>query len=321
MDERKRKKMMKDFYEEVDHTSLLPEIKSVSLRYCEQSMTYKVNNAWKEYEDISEVLHGTVSNQLKRKISKDTLLKVDPVKKGDKIKELVITATRGSQKEQKIVKAEVDKTMNPALAKKFSKYLEGTLQLRNVDERMFPFLQEQLEQAEKRFCHVIDMREKKDSIDMDMTSQKEIGKIAKNMQKEFGGELKMDYKLHTRDKQTQKELHRLTATIIFPDVKKGDFIAKDGNTYEVTAIIDDKMKVENLDHGKKEFMGIEGEHKTLKKEKAIVVQTNPEVMAIDPENFQMTKVILRDPKNIKKIRIDQKLDVVRSNRKLYSIKK
>ncbi len=321
MEKKRRDRMMKEFYGSINKQSIIPDIKQVSLRYCEHSMTYRLNNRWKEYDDLSEVLHKTVLSILKKKIGKDVDIKVDPVMKGEKIKELIITAKRGKDTEQKRVKAIVDKTMNPSLSKKFSKSLEGTLQLRNVDERMFERLQEELERSEKNFCHVTELREKGTSIDIDLTSQKEIEHIAKSMQKEFGGELKMDYKLHTRDRQTQKELHRLTATVRFPDVKKGDIISAGDNAYEVLGMIGDKMKLLNLDTGKKESIGQSEEHEKLTKTKAVVAQTNPEIMAIDPETYQMVQVILKNEKNSKKIRIDQKLDVVKSNRKLYSIKK
>ncbi|MFP4189958.1 MAG: NMD3-related protein [Candidatus Woesearchaeota archaeon] len=319
---KERERMMKKFYDEIDQPRLLPDdMKEISIRYCESSMTYRLNNKWKEYEDISEVLDDTVNNALKKKVDKDTEIEVEPVMKGEKIKELIITAKKKGVTEQKKVKAIVDRTMNPAYSKRFSNYLEGTLQLRNVDEGMFTFLQDQLSIAEKRFSHVIDLREKDKAIDIDMTSQKEIEKIAKNMQKEFGGELKMDYKLHTRDKQTQKELHRLTATVILPDVKKGDHIESGDQVYKVVAIMGNKMKVSDLDTGKNKMMSLKDEHKILKKEKAIVVQINPDIKVIDPETYQMTKIILKDKKNVKKIRMNQKLDVVRSKKRLYSVKK
>ena len=321
MDRKKRDKMMRDFYKEIEIPKILPEIKEINLRYCEDSSTYKINNKWKNYTDISEVLYNSVYNSLKRKIDEDVKLEVEPLMKGSKIKELRITGKKGKFQEEITVKAKIDKTMNPSLSKKYSKYLEGTLQIRNLNENMFEYLQELLEISEDKSGHVIDLREKGKSVDIDMTSQKEIERIAKGMQKEFGGNLKMDYKLHTRDKQTQKELYRLNATIILPDVRKGDYINFENETFKVISIIKDKMKVYSLENETKIMIGLDEKYDILKKETSIIARTEPNVMIIDPETFQMNEIKLRDKNNTKKIKINQKLEIVKNNNKIFSTKK
>ncbi|MFW5872202.1 MAG: NMD3-related protein, partial [bacterium] len=179
MKNRERKKMMESFYEELQEENIFPDIDEINFRYCESSETYKINNKWRRYETIQEVFDETTKTIFKRKLGDAYKVHVKPINPEHKIKEIVVVVEKGKKKEERKIKAIVDKTMNPTFAKKQSKYLEGTLQLRNLDEEMFETLKELLDSAERKFCHVIDLREKGTSVDIDMTCQHEIGKIAR----------------------------------------------------------------------------------------------------------------------------------------------
>ena len=322
MKERQRKRMMEEFYKELDSDEkLLPEIKEINVRYCETSGTYKVNNKWRTFESHQEIFEETVRHSLKRKIENDVSININQIDPEKKIKELTIIAKKGKVIEERKVKAIVDKTMNPSFAKKQSKYLEGTLQLRNLEEEMFEYLKEQLDVSEKKFCHVTDIREKKKNIDIDMTCQHEIERIARDMQKRYGGTLKLDYKLHTRDHQTQKDLYRISATVIFPDAKKGEIISYNSEPFFIKSI-DKDIHALNLETGEKINIDFNDKYEKLKKYTTTISQTNPSIKVIDPETFQEEEVFftekLQSNKKKKKYKIDQKITVIKL-KKVYCV--
>ena len=319
MKRHQRKKMMEEFYKDIEDDSLLPEIKEINIRYCESSETFLINNRWRQYDSVQDVFNECVNNFLKKKIDDDISVKVKPIDETKKIKQITIVAEKSKTIEEKTVKVNVDKTMNPSFAKKQSKYLEGTLQLRNLDEEMFEALKTELDVSEKKFCHVTEIREKKQSVDIDMTCQHEIERIAREMQKKFGGTLKLDYKLHTRDHQTQKELFRLAATVIFPTVKKGQIINYKSKACLIKSI-DKKISAINLNDGSKEFIELDEKYEKLERKEAVVSQINPKIKVLDPETFQEEFVVFQDKdiKRKKRIKINDKIPVVKL-KKIYFV--
>jgi NMD protein affecting ribosome stability and mRNA decay len=316
MDRKSRRKMMETFYNDIEeHQELLPEIKEINVHYCEESQTFKLKNKWKPFETVEEVYKTTILSTLDKKVDPTAKIEIQLVRRGEKIKFAKVLADKGKTHDEKTYKIHTDRTMNPEMSKKYSKYLEGTLQVRNLREDMFPFLQEQIQLSEQKFCHVIDLREKKTSIDADMTNQKEIARIARAMQRKFGGELKLDYKLQTRDKQTQKDLFRLSATIILPTVKKGEYIKHDSKVFMITSL-DKDIAAKNLKTGTLEHIGFHDKFEILEPQQTTIAQVQPSIKALDPVTFQAEQLLL--PKALeKKMKIGKKITVVKFGKQLF----
>ncbi|MFW6230511.1 MAG: NMD3-related protein [Nanoarchaeota archaeon] len=321
MEQKKRKgrrKMMDDFYKEIDRQKkLLPDIKQIEVRYCEESKTYKLNNKWHPFEDVAEVYKETARKAIEKHADPEAKITIKPIWHHTKVKSITFIATTNELEEEKTVPVHTDKTMNPQYAKKYAKALEGTLQLRNLDEDMFVMLKEELEASEKKFCHVTDLRERGQSIDIDMTCQREIERIARALQNVFGGELKIDYKLHTKDKQTQKDIYRITATVIFPKVKKGQYIFYKNAPCHITAL-DKDIHARNLKTGTLERIAFDEKIEKIEKHTTTVSKVEPRIEAIDPVTFQSEEVVFQDNQK-KNLKINQKITVVKCRTKLYKI--
>lgn len=94
------------------------------------------------------------------------------------------------------------KTTNP-------QYYEGILQLRNInDEEVFNLFRNQL----KKHPDVFVSKEVKQKTGMDyyLSSNKFVLMLGRKLNKTFKGELKISRKIHTRDRQTSKNLYRVT---------------------------------------------------------------------------------------------------------------
>lgn len=317
MDQKKRRRMMEEFYHDIEENEeLLPELKEIQVHYCEESRTYKLKNKWKPFETVEDVYKITILSALEKKTDPATKITIELIRRGEKIKTAKVLADKGKSHDEKIYKIHTDRTMNPEMSKKYSKYLEGTLQVRNLDDEMFPFLQEQIQIAESKFCHVIDLREKKHSVDVDMTNQKEIARIARAMQRQFGGELKIDYKLQTRDKQTQKDLFRIAATIILPTVKKGQYITHDTKVFKITSIDKDIIGF-NLKTKASEHISLNAKFEILEPQETTISLVQPTIKAIDPVTFQPEELFF--PSNVlkKKMKLDKKIIVVKFGKQLF----
>ena len=128
-----------------------------------------------------------------------------------------------------------------------SDYFQGILQLRNVNEEILSFVHNQI----KKRGDVAVTRTVKYSngIDLYITSQKFIRILGKKLKDSFGGELKISYKLHTRNKQG-KDLYRVNALFKPLKYRKGDLVSVRGDEVRLISI-GKKIFARNLKTGKK----------------------------------------------------------------------
>ena len=126
-------------------------------------------------------------------------------------------------------------------------YYQGILQLRNINEEMLSFVNNQI----KKRSDVVVTRTVKFSngFDLYITSQKFIRILGKKLKDSFGGELKINSKLHTRNKQG-RDLYRVNVLFKPTKYKKGDIVLIRGD--EVKLIhMGGKIFARDLKTGKK----------------------------------------------------------------------
>tara|TARA_Y100000310_G_scaffold342435_1_gene445690 strand:+ start:3537 stop:3983 length:447 start_codon:yes stop_codon:yes gene_type:complete len=122
---------------------------------------------------------------------------------------------------------------------KHDNYFEGILQLRNVKEEVMEFAVKEIEKTEDTFISKI--KKVTNGSDLYISRQRTLRSLANKLQSRFGGQITISKKLHTRHRQTGKELYRVNLLFRMPSFKKGDIIEYKG----------DKIKVVNI--GKKVF--------------------------------------------------------------------
>ena len=86
-------------------------------------------------------------------------------------------------------------------------YYEAILQLRPLDKKLIDFA---LQQIEKSDCEIAKQEELKTGINLYLSSKKFAAILSKRLKKKFDGTIKVTRTLHTRDRQTSKNVYRIT---------------------------------------------------------------------------------------------------------------
>ena len=88
-----------------------------------------------------------------------------------------------------------------------SNYFQGILQLRDINDEIMAFVHNQIKKRKDEVA-VTKTVSFPNGVDLYITSQKFIRILGKKLKENFGGELKVSEKLHTRNKQG-KDLYRI----------------------------------------------------------------------------------------------------------------
>lgn len=90
-------------------------------------------------------------------------------------------------------------------------YFEGILQLRDIKQEVTDFCLEDIEKhSEKGGIFFSKTEEVKNGVDFYCSSNKYLMHLGKKLKKRFKGELKTSAKLFTKNKQTSKDVYRVT---------------------------------------------------------------------------------------------------------------
>ncbi|MBU1103947.1 MAG: 60S ribosomal export protein NMD3 [Nanoarchaeota archaeon] len=95
-------------------------------------------------------------------------------------------------------------------------YYEAIIQLRPPTEEIIAFIKNQCKKRKEAITKIVTL---KTGIDLYITSQKFARTLGAKLKRNFGGELKITKKIHTKDRQTSKDIYR--ATILFRPKSKG----------------------------------------------------------------------------------------------------
>ncbi len=126
-------------------------------------------------------------------------------------------------------------------------YFEGVLQLRNPNKEIFRFVKKKIEEAGEFISKEV---KQKNGFDCYISSQKFLRRLGKKLQQSFKGELKVNYRLFSRDKQTSKEIHRINVFFRAIDHKKDDVIDFKGDKLKIIGIGKDVL-CRNVETGEK----------------------------------------------------------------------
>tara|TARA_Y100000310_G_C20695989_1_gene825761 strand:- start:628 stop:1065 length:438 start_codon:yes stop_codon:yes gene_type:complete len=127
-------------------------------------------------------------------------------------------------------------------------YFEGVLQLRNETKEVITFIANQMKKDGNAF--IAKQAKIKNGVDLYFSSNKFLMALGKKLQNHFGGELKTSATLHTRSRQSSKNLYRLTVFFKLSEFKVGDIITFKGDKLKILKA-GKKVLCKNIDTGKK----------------------------------------------------------------------
>ncbi len=186
-----------------------------------------------------------------------------------------------------------------------SEYFQGILQLRPGSKELDKLITEQLgTQVSKK-------KKVRGGIDYYVKSNKKLAAYGKRIQTEVGGTLTVSQSLHTRDRQSSKDLYRLTILFRPHPFLVGDVVSSDGELYLITG--GGKHQTgEHLVSGKRKKMPDD----SVKQEtqQCVVSKTRPQLEVIDPETYESTAV-----ENSSRYKGKKKARCVKYRRKLFLV--
>lgn len=200
-------------------------------------------------------------------------------------------------------------------SKKKTTYFEGILQIRNDDQnkvkKALDELYKIMEIEEKRRVFATNIVEMKKGADVYITSQKHIKEIGKKLFSHFGGEIKINEQLFSRDHLRSKHLYRVNVLIRLPDYEIGNVIKVKDKIIYLKNIDGYFIIGKNINDGKSIKINIkDSDVKIISKEinETMITITNPHLEVLHPETYQSE--IIKNPEIIKNKKKGDKILVV-----------
>lgn len=145
-------------------------------------------------------------------------------------------------------------------------YFEGVLQLRSPTPEVVAFVQKEIQDHGK--VKISNIEYVNGGMDLYLTDQRFIKSVGKRLHDRFLGRLKTSSRLFTRNKQTSKDVHRVTVFFQVATFRVGDTILIHG----IQAIIKDikpRVKLQDLKTGKIFFIPFDRVFKAFETVKSI----------------------------------------------------
>lgn len=175
-------------------------------------------------------------------------------------------------------------------------YFEGILQLRNPSQECIDFIVRQVDKTDK--IHIAKVVEHKNGIDVYLSKNSFLASLAKKIQKTYGGIVKTSATLHSRSRETSKDLYRVTAYIELPQYKIGDYVQFEDKILKVSS--SEKLVRGKLVHDNKPItIKYSSDIIILPKKKTVVSKTHPTLEVLHPENYQSIRAENKSKKEVK----------------------
>lgn len=283
------------------------KVRDIVIKICSSCNKYFHKNKWTKYKNLEKVII-----RITRDNTKEDNLYIKPklpefrVKPGLK-KKFNIEISKDD--DLFIIPVEIQTTYCNNCRKKQGDYFEGVLQLRNLNDNILKYVDTYIE---KYNVYISKRNETTGGINLRFSDKKKIQNLGHLLKKNYGGVLKISPKLHTRDKQTSKEVYRVNVYYKAPDYKKGDVI-KIENKLILVSVVKKNITGIDLKLDKKITLEIEKkDYKILKPVKTTVSKIYPTLEVLDTETFQSVPV-----QNKKKVKQGEKVNIVSDNGLYY----
>ena len=283
--------------------------KDIHVKLCADCKKYFLKNKWHSYKKIDDAIIRIAKESIKEKTSK-----IKPELKDVKINpginvDFPVKVTIDNEIFHLPATLEVTYCNN--CAKQQGDYFEGILQLRNVSDEIMKFIRKYLK---KNSIFTPDETETKNGIDIKITDKRKVQHLGQELQKKFGGIVKINAQLYSHDKQTSKDLFRVNVYYEGPQYKKGEVVKVDNKVILIKKLTKTIVGID-LKTGKKVSVNLKNKDiEVLKPVKTRVSKIHPNLEVIDPETYQSVNV-----ENTKKVKQGEKVKVVNNHGQFYII--
>jgi len=207
-------------------------------------------------------------------------------------------------------------------SKKRTTYFEGIVQLRNTNNKSFndaiEFIKNETDKQKKKSIFITSEKKVKGGVDFYLTHQKYVQQLAQKTYQKFGGTLKINPHIFTRDRQTSKDVYRINALVKLPVYNKRDIIKIKNKLIQINNCKGKFIEGLDLTNNKKTKLEYKEDYEIIANSKdikeVVVSKHYPKLEVLHPETYESIKV--ENPIKTKK----GKIKVLEVEKKIYYIK-
>lgn len=284
--------------------STMLEFKEIVIKICPVCMSYFFQNRWVRFDEIAVVARKLAKENIKKRISAE----INPILPdvefavGKKYSFEIEIAL--SKKEKYYLPARIVMMKCDKCGKINTNYFEGVLQLRNPRKDAVDFIMNDLKKQKDKGVFITDEKRAGNGTDYYMTSQRYLQNLGYKLQKVFGGILKINPRMFTRNKQTSKDVFRVNVYFELLDFGNDDVVKCGGKIIRITSTGKNISGV-NLETGNRSSFHCKEDAVVLKTEKTEVIKVYPHIEVLNPETYQPLKI-----ENKKKVSIGEHVDII-----------
>jgi len=269
------------------------------------------------YEILEEIAYYATKDAIKKKsvmVDVEICPKITQLPGGKRSKLIIpvhiiaegrLPGEKENRTEEKDIEVHIRMVQCPRCSRFMSNYYEATLQIRAMNrylteeerETLDKFVREELLKRLKkdRMAFISKFIPQKEGLDYQLGSVGAARNVAQRIKEKYGGKITETATLIGVDRDSGKDLYRVTVSVRIPEYRVGDVVIYKEKPYLVSAITEDKVYMKSLD-SRREKIGIpwhiaEKETKISKRdndlETATVISTNPNIMVMDDKNYEI----------------------------------
>jgi NMD protein affecting ribosome stability and mRNA decay len=226
-----------EFCSECAEKELHLVFKDVEIKKCILCYNFMIEHKWLEFKDPEEGIIRAVYSKIKnpRKVVLDITPKYDALK--DKPgAEQDIEVEVAAEGQDFIIPAKILFTVCPNCSKIGTEYFEGVLQVRNAPPEVIELIKSEIDKHRNEGVHLTKAIKPGTDVDFTLTSAKFIRMMGKMLAQRYNGELTETARLFSRDRQTGKDIHRISVLFKMRSHRIGDIVEYRGRKVKVTTL-------------------------------------------------------------------------------------
>ncbi|MCX6666654.1 MAG: NMD3-related protein [Euryarchaeota archaeon] len=223
--------------------------------------------------------------------------------------------------EEHNIKVHVKNNVCDVCSKQFGGYYEATIQIRPGKKKLtkdeldeiksnVESIVESMRSKGNRALFITDFGEEHGGLDFYLSDRGAAYSIAKQIQEQYGGEIKLSSK--NVGMEDSKQVYRMTYLVRLPSLQKGDIISFDNDFFFISSVRGNKIRLINLSNWEELVVDSKVLQNTnslggkeLIKEMIFVSQSKGEVQLMDPETYKTIDIQKPKPTsyNTEKIKV------------------
>jgi NMD protein affecting ribosome stability and mRNA decay len=284
-------------------------MKAINLTLCSCDK-YLEKSIWKPYSNIEKLIADKVKKQIPQSkiIFKSFEMPMIPKEK----KEIEVIAKLKDK--EHVVKVILKLVKCELCAREGTQYFEAILQVRSLStivlEKGIDLLKRRVENLRNRGVFINKVEQVGDGFDLFLTNQRIAQSLGRELYESFGGVFKVSPRIFTRNKQTSKDLYRMSILVRLPDFETGDVLINHDKVFKIdkTGTKIKLLDIENSTYATTEYAKMH--YHVLKAHTTYVSRVHPYVEVINPYDFQSSMV---KNKSLPTLELGQEVKVVVHN--------